>query len=73
MKGHHVTGDVDERLMGLSWEDLGRLNTVIAVACGPDKTEAILGALRTGLLDYLIIDDQTALRLLRRMEEPTAT
>jgi DNA-binding transcriptional regulator LsrR (DeoR family) len=58
--------------MGLSWEDLCQLENVVAVACGPDKTEAILGALRTGLLDYLITDDETAMRLLRRMEDPTA-
>jgi hypothetical protein len=39
--------------------------------CRIVQTEAILGALRTGLLDNLITDDQTAMRLLRRIEEPS--
>jgi len=71
VQGNRVPGDVDERIMGLSWEDLRQLQNVVGVASGPDKTEAILGALRTGLLDYLITDDETAMRLLRRIEEPT--
>jgi DNA-binding transcriptional regulator LsrR (DeoR family) len=67
LEGKHVIGDVDERLMGLSWEDLRQLPNVVAVACGLDKTEAILGALRTGLLNCLITDDQTAMSLLSRI------
>jgi DNA-binding transcriptional regulator LsrR (DeoR family) len=54
------------------WEDLRQLQNVVGVAGGPEKTEAILGALRTGLLDYLITDDETAMRLLRRIEDPPA-
>jgi hypothetical protein len=37
LEGKRVTGDVDERLMGLSWEDLRQLQNVVAVACGLDK------------------------------------
>jgi DNA-binding transcriptional regulator LsrR (DeoR family) len=40
--------------------------SIIAVACEWDKTAAILGALRTGPLDYLIIDDRT----LSEVEKP---
>jgi DNA-binding transcriptional regulator LsrR (DeoR family) len=72
VQGNRVAGDIDERIMGLSWEDLRQLQNVVGVAGGPEKTEAILGALRTGLLDYLITDDETAMRLLRRIEDPAA-
>jgi Putative sugar-binding domain len=43
----------------MTWDDLQKLENVVAVACRRDKTAAILGAWRTGLLDYLIIDDRT--------------
>lgn len=62
--GRPVPGDVEERTVGLSWQDLRRLPNVVAVACGLDKTQAIAGALRTGLLHVLIIDDRTALNVL---------
>jgi DNA-binding transcriptional regulator LsrR (DeoR family) len=41
-----IQGDVEDRIIGLSWEDLAGLENVVAVACGSEKTEAILGALR---------------------------
>ncbi len=59
IKGNRILGDVEDRLIGLTWDDLQKLQNVVAVVCGRDKTAAILGALRTGLLDYLIIDDRT--------------
>jgi DNA-binding transcriptional regulator LsrR (DeoR family) len=54
---------VEDRIIGLTWEHLQELENVVAVVSGPGKTEAILGALRTGLLDYLIIDDRTVSEL----------
>jgi DNA-binding transcriptional regulator LsrR (DeoR family) len=62
--GKRILGDIEDRIIGLTWEDLERLENVAAVACGQDKTQAILGALRTGILDYLIIDDRTALEVM---------
>ena len=64
IQGNRIPGDIEERIIGLTWEDLQQLENVTAVACGPDKKLAILGALRTGLLDYLIIDDRTALEVM---------
>ncbi len=62
--GQRVLGDVDDRIMALPWEDFERFQNVVAIACGVDKRDAILGALRTGIIDRLIIDDQTAQALL---------
>jgi DNA-binding transcriptional regulator LsrR (DeoR family) len=64
IQGNRIPGDIEERIIGLTWEDLQQLENITAVACGPDKKLAILGALRTGLLDYLIIDDRTALEVM---------
>ena len=63
IQGKRIRGDVDDRMMALSWEDFQRLSNVVAIVCGLDKRDAILGALRTGLVHRLIIDDQTALAL----------
>lgn len=60
IKGQHITGDIEDRIIGLSWDDLAKLDNVVAIACGTEKTEAIIGALRTGLVHVLITDDQTA-------------
>jgi DNA-binding transcriptional regulator LsrR (DeoR family) len=58
--GQHITGDIEDRIIGLSWDDVAKLKNVVGIACGTEKTEAIIGALRTGLLHVLITDDQTA-------------
>jgi DNA-binding transcriptional regulator LsrR (DeoR family) len=67
--GDRILGDVDDRILALPWKDFQRCKNVVAVACGPDKKHAILGALRTGVLSRLIIDDQTALAVLEEDED----
>jgi DNA-binding transcriptional regulator LsrR (DeoR family) len=69
IRGQRILGEVDDRILALPWEDFQRLENVVAVACGLDKKTAILGALRTGILSRLIIDDQTALAILEEDEE----
>jgi deoxyribonucleoside regulator len=64
INGKRILGDTEDRIMALSWEDLQSLKNIVAVVCGLEKKNAILGALRTGLISRLIIDDQTALALL---------
>jgi DNA-binding transcriptional regulator LsrR (DeoR family) len=64
INGQKILGDVNDRIMALSWEDLQSLKNIVAVVCGFEKKSAILGALRTGLLSHLIIDDRIALALL---------
>ena len=65
INGKRVLGEVDDRAIGLLWEDIEGLENVVGVACGTNKTKAILGALRTGLLDVLITDDRTAAAVLK--------
>jgi central glycolytic genes regulator len=46
--------------IGVSWGDLERFGTVVAVAGGRTKAPAILGALRTRIPDILVTDDAAA-------------
>lgn len=66
--GNRILGDVEDRILSLPWDDFKSLKNVIAVACGLDKKNAIRGALRTGLINRLIVDDQTALAVLQETE-----
>lgn len=58
---HELTG----RVVGMAFEELRRIPAVIAVAFGGTKTGAILGALRTGVIDVLCTDDHAAAEVLR--------
>ena len=62
--GGLVKTPLDERVIGITLEELGQIDRVIALAGGQSKTEAIRGALRTGVIDILITDRFTAARLL---------
>jgi len=73
VEGRPVLGDIEDRLVGLSWEDLRRFHNVVAVACGLEKTEAIVGALRTGLIHVLVIDNQTALKVIQYVQAQAST
>jgi deoxyribonucleoside regulator len=57
-------GHLDRRTVALEWSELAAIPTVIAVAAGESKAEAIRGAARTGCVDVLVIDERTAAALL---------
>lgn len=48
-----------------SKENLLNAKHTVAIACGNEKTEAIAGALRTGMVDTLITDEYTAANIIR--------
>jgi DNA-binding transcriptional regulator LsrR (DeoR family) len=58
--GQPVPSPIDDRLIGLSLDELKRFPTVICVAGGPPKVPSILGALRGGYVSVLITDEETA-------------
>ncbi len=62
--GNLVSEDLEARLMSTPPETLRELKNVIGVAGGPEKTDAILAAIRGGFLDILITDEGTAEKLL---------
>jgi DNA-binding transcriptional regulator LsrR (DeoR family) len=55
---------LEGRTVAITWEQLQEIPTVVAIAAGAHKVDAIAGALRTGLVDVLVTDDATALALL---------
>ncbi len=61
--GDSVKTPLDERVIGMSLEELSKVDRVIALAGGQAKTAAIRGALLTGVIDLLVTDKFTAARL----------
>lgn len=62
--------EYNEQVIGITLEALKQIPLTIAVAMGRDKARAILGALRTGAIDVLCIDDQVATDVLSLADEP---
>ncbi len=62
-EGGIVKTSLDDRVIGMSLEELHGIDRVLALAGGKAKTEAIRGGLRTGVIDVLITDRFTAERL----------
>lgn len=61
--GRPVETPLNERVIGITLEALGRAERVMALAGGKEKTAAIAGALRLGVIDVLVTDKFTAARL----------
>ncbi|WP_422368514.1 sugar-binding transcriptional regulator [Pelagibius sp.] len=62
-EGRDVKTPLDERVIGMTTEELRAVPRVIALAGGQSKTAAIDAALKSGALDILITDRFTAARL----------
>ncbi len=67
--GQFHPNSYDDRIIGISFEALRRIPHTIAVAMGLEKTRAIRGALRTGVVQVLCTDDRTANAVLSGMEK----
>jgi DNA-binding transcriptional regulator LsrR (DeoR family) len=64
--GEHVPTPHESVTMSPSFDEIRGLPYLVGVAAGPEKAEAIVGALRGGLLDCLITDSETAGTVLAR-------
>ncbi|MCB1332815.1 MAG: sugar-binding transcriptional regulator [Roseivivax sp.] len=62
--GQLVDTPLNERVIGISIEDLKKAGRVMALAGGESKTAAIAGALKLGVIDVLVTDRFTAARLM---------
>ncbi len=58
--GRPIESPETGRLLGLSINELRRIGTVVAVVSEAEKPKAILGALQTGVIDVLIVDEGNA-------------
>lgn len=62
-EGRHVRTPLDDRVIGMTLDEMCKVDRVIALAGGKSKTDAIRGALKTGAIDLLVTDKFTAARL----------
>jgi DNA-binding transcriptional regulator LsrR (DeoR family) len=62
-EGRHVPSEVDERVIGVTLDQLRKADRCVGIAGGPRKYEAIRGALLGRLVNVLITDHVTAERL----------
>ena len=67
--GYHFTIDgkfpnipINRRVVGISLQNLQNI-PIIAVSCGPQKIEALTAALKTGLIDTVITDEHSAVKI----------
>ncbi len=56
--------DFESRRIGLSFEDIQKIPYVLAACVGTDKATAIHSALKSGLIDVIAIDENTATEVL---------
>jgi DNA-binding transcriptional regulator LsrR (DeoR family) len=71
-QGQTVPSNLHNRLVGLSLYDLRHIDTVVALVSERQKARAILGALRTGVIQVLITDVENGREVLRLAESPAA-
>ena len=62
--GRRLESAETSRLVGLSLQGLQAIDTVVVVASEREKPVAILGVLRTGTVDVLVLDEGNARRVL---------
>jgi DNA-binding transcriptional regulator LsrR (DeoR family) len=70
LAGEPVHYAEEQRLLGVSREQLAAAGTLVAVAAGVDKAPSILGACRARLVDVLVTDSTTAEAVLALAERP---
>lgn len=63
-EGRAIPYEAERRLLGISRDQLARVRWRIGVAVGTRKTEAIVGAARSGLVNVLVTDVITASALM---------
>jgi DNA-binding transcriptional regulator LsrR (DeoR family) len=66
--GKVIASGLEDRMIAASLEHLKAIKCLVAVACGEDKAVAVLGALRTGLISALFIDQEMAEEILSGLD-----
>jgi DNA-binding transcriptional regulator LsrR (DeoR family) len=63
-QGFPIASDLDSRVIGLTLDEIRKIERVVGVAGGSEKFEAIRAALKRNIVDILVSDHVTAQRLL---------
>ena len=64
IEGNLIDAEFYDRMISIDLSQLRKVKTVIAVAGGVEKTQAVLSSIRTGIYSVLIIDELLAQSLL---------
>lgn len=64
-QGKSVSSEMDNRVVGLTLEEIAAIPQVIGVAAGAEKAQGVLGAARARLIDTLVTDVACATELLQ--------
>lgn len=60
LKGKFLNNEHSKLIMGIDEDNLRRIDHVICIAGGKQKVLSMIGALRTGIIKYLVTDENTA-------------
>lgn len=60
LHGRPLGGRVDQQVIGVDIGELKRVPTVVGVASGQAKVQAVIGALHGQIIDVLVCDDGLA-------------
>jgi DNA-binding transcriptional regulator LsrR (DeoR family) len=63
INGDEIDSELKDLVIGISMEELRQIDTVVGIAGGEEKREAIRGALNGWFIDLLITDNYTAEKL----------
>lgn len=66
--GKIIKSGLEDRMIAANADQLKAIDCLVAVACGEDKAVAVLGALRTGLISALFIDQGMAEQILAGLQ-----
>lgn len=66
-KGNHIFNDIDDRIIGMSLEQLLKVKIRIGIAQSLEKVDAIIGALRGHYINVLITNQTTANAILNKI------
>lgn len=66
VEGKPVVHNVADRVIALGLQELKLIPVRIASTTGPEKVDAVLGAIRGGYINVLVIDEDTAKKVLHR-------
>ncbi|PKQ21897.1 MAG: transcriptional regulator [Actinobacteria bacterium HGW-Actinobacteria-5] len=64
--GVPLTGPTSTRVIGVDFNDLQRIPTVVGLAGGIAKVRGVLAALRSGVIDVAVLDAELAAEVVRR-------
>ena len=68
VNGNTIRTELDDRVIGISLEEIKKIKRVVGIAGGTGKFDAILGAIRGRFINTLITDSFTARRLIELTE-----